>query len=102
MAKLYFRYGAMGSSKTANAIMVHYNYEEMGQKALMIKSLVEQRDGANLVKSRSGMTCECIYMEQLTDEMAAQYDCLIVDEAQFLSPEQVAQLVHVEIGRAHV
>ena len=95
MAKLYFRYGAMGSSKTANAIMVHYNYEEMGQRALMIKSLVEQRDGASLVKSRSGMTCECIYMEQLTDEMAKQYDCLIVDEAQFLSPEQVKMLVHV-------
>ena len=48
MAKLYFRYGAMGSSKTANAIMVQYNYEERGQKALMVKPALENRDGAGL------------------------------------------------------
>ena len=47
MAKLYFRYGAMGSSKTANAIMVQYNYEERGQKALMVKPALENRDGRN-------------------------------------------------------
>ena len=46
MAKLYFRYGAMGSSKTANAIMVQYNYEERGQKVLMLKPKLENRDGA--------------------------------------------------------
>ncbi len=95
MAKLYFRYGAMGSSKTANAIMVHYNYEEMGQRALMIKPAVEKRDGQNRVTSRVGLSCPCVYMEDLTDDMARQYNCLIVDEAQFLSPDQVRQLVHV-------
>ena len=45
MAKLYFRYGAMGSSKTANAIMVRYNYEERGQNALILKPVMEKRDG---------------------------------------------------------
>ena len=45
MAKLFFRYGAMGSSKTANAIMVQYNYEERGQKALMVKPRLDTRDG---------------------------------------------------------
>ncbi len=95
MAKLYFRYGAMGSSKTANAIMVHYNYQEMGQKPLMIKPHVEQRDGDHLVTSRSGLSCPCLYMEELTDDIAKAHDCLIVDEAQFLSREQVKQLVHI-------
>ena len=45
MAKLYFRYGAMGSSKTANAIMVQYNYQERGQNALMLKPRLDNRDG---------------------------------------------------------
>ena len=94
MAKLYFRYGAMGSSKTANAIMVHYNYEEMGQRALMIKPTVEHRDGDHLVRSRSGLTCPCVYMEELSDEEVRTYDCLIVDEAQFFSPAEIRRLVH--------
>ena len=52
MAKLYFKYGAMGSSKTANAIMVQYNYRERGQKALMVKPALENRDGSRVVASR--------------------------------------------------
>ena len=55
MAKLYFRYGAMGSSKTANAVMVQYNYRERGQRVLMLKPKLENRDGANIVRSRCGM-----------------------------------------------
>lgn len=54
MAKLYFRYGAMGSSKTANAVMVQYNYRERGQNVLMLKPKLENRDGANIVRSRCG------------------------------------------------
>ena len=49
MAKLYFRYGAMGSSKTANAVMVQYNYRERGCKVLMLKPKLENRDGATIV-----------------------------------------------------
>ena len=55
MAKLYFRYGAMGSSKTANAIMVHYNYQERGQKALLLKPRLDTRDGDKIIRSRSGL-----------------------------------------------
>ena len=65
MAKLYFRYGAMGSSKTANAIMVQYNYEERGQHVLMVKPAMENRDGARTVMSRCGLKTECVYMEEL-------------------------------------
>ena len=95
MAKLYFRYGAMGSSKTANAIMVQYNYKERGQKALMLKPKLETRDGEKTVRSRSGLEAACEYVEDLEQIDVGQYDCLIVDEAQFLTKEQVEKLVDV-------
>ena len=95
MAKLYFRYGAMGSSKTANAIMVVYNYHERGQKALLIKPAIEKRDGEAAVSSRSGLTAPCVYMEDLENIDVKSYDCLVVDEAQFLNKAQVEKLVHV-------
>ena len=93
MAKLYFRYGAMGSSKTANAIMVQYNYRERGQSALLVKPAMENRDGARIIASRSGLSAPCVYIEDLTLEEAAKHDCIIVDEAQFLTKEQVEKLV---------
>jgi thymidine kinase len=95
MAKLFFRYGAMGSSKTANAIMVQYNYHERGQKALMVKPKIDTRDGARVVASSSGLTTPCIFMEELTDEVAKEYDCILVDEAQFLTKAQVELLVYI-------
>ena len=95
MAKLYFRYGAMGSSKTANAIMVQYNYEERGQHVLMVKPAMENRDGARTVMSRCGLKTECVYMEELPGMDLSPYACIIIDEAQFLSKDQVAFLVHV-------
>lgn len=95
MAKLYFRYGAMGSSKTANAIMVWHNYRERGQTALLIKPAVDTRDGAYIIESRSGLKSKCTLFNQIDwDRVKARdYACLIVDEAQFLSREQVEMLV---------
>ena len=95
MAKLYFRYGAMGSSKSANAIMVQYNYHERGQRALMLKPRMDTRDGDKIVGSRSGLSAPCTFMEELDDVDLTGYDCLIVDEAQFLSKSQVERLVHI-------
>ena len=95
MAKLYFRYGAMGSSKTANAIMVQYNYHERGQKVLMLKPKLENRDGASTVKSRCGLETECRFVEDITLEDVRGYDCVIVDEAQFLSKERIQFLVAI-------
>jgi len=95
MAKLYFRYGAMGSSKTANAIMVQYNYQERGQSALLVKPAMENRDGERIIASRSGLTANCLFIEELTPEKAMQYDCIIVDEAQFLTKAQVELLVSI-------
>ena len=95
MEKLYFRYGAMGSSKTANAIMVQYNYTERGQRVLMVKPQLDNRDGERTVLSRCGLSTECVFMEELPGIDVRQYDCVIVDEAQFLTKEQVQQLVHI-------
>ncbi len=95
MAKLYFRYGAMGSSKTANAIMVKYNYNERRQKVLMVKPQLDTRDGERLVQSRCGLKSECVLMEELPGVNVREYDCVIVDEAQFLTKAQVAFLVRI-------
>ena len=95
MAKLYFRYGAMGSSKTANAIMVQYNYTERHQRVLMVKPRLDTRDGERTVMSRCGLQSECVFVEELPEMDVAQYDCVIVDEAQFLTREQVKLLVHI-------
>ena len=95
MAKLYYRYGAMGSSKTANAIMVQYNYHERGQKVLMLKPKLENRDGADKVRSRCGLETECRFVEDIALEDVRGYDCVIVDEAQFLTKAQVERLVHI-------
>ena len=92
MAKLYFRYGVMGSSKTANALMVRYNYEERGQEALLVKPEIDQRDGAKFVASRMGLSHPCIYfseMRAMPEAELKKYACVIVDEAQFLSREEV-------------
>ena len=95
MAKLYFRYGAMGSSKTANALMVAYNYAERGQRALLAKPALDDRDGANVMASRIGLSQPCISVEELMrmdDEELRRYDCVVVDEAQFCTKEQVERL----------
>ncbi|MDO4492381.1 MAG: thymidine kinase [Clostridia bacterium] len=97
MAKLYFRYGAMGSSKTANAIMVWYNYRERGKNAILLKPAVDTRNGARKVWSRCGLEAECIWLDELDmDKVRAhEYDCLIIDEAQFMTKEQVDNLVTI-------
>ena len=85
----------MGSSKTANAIMVQYNYHERGQNALMLKPRLDNRDGEKLVGSRSGLSAPCCYVEEISDMDLSIYDCIIVDEAQFLKKDQVQQLVDI-------
>lgn len=97
MAKLYFRHGAMGSSKTANALMVAYNYYERGKQALLVKPKIDTRD-LGVVRSRMGLEQECIYVENLhamEDEQIRKYDCVIVDEAQFCKKEDVELFLHI-------
>ena len=91
MAKLYFRYGAMGSSKTANALMVAYNYKERGKKVLLAKPKLDTRE-VGVMHSRIGLEQPCIYVEDLVEKSLDElnkYDCIIVDEAQFCKKEDV-------------
>ncbi|WP_101772922.1 thymidine kinase [Peptostreptococcus faecalis] len=92
MAKLYFYYGVMGSSKTANALMVHYNYHERGKKALLVKADIDVRDGSNIIKSRIGLNHECELLSNILNYSNSQikkYDCIIVDEIQFATKKEV-------------
>ena len=60
MAKLYFKYGAMGSSKTANALITKFNYEERNMKVMFIKPAIDTRDGVDTVRSRIGLSAKAI------------------------------------------
>jgi len=91
MAKLSFRYGSMGSCKTVNALMIKYNFEEKGKKAILLKPKCENRDGATKLRSRIGLESECQFVEDFL-ENPEKCDCILVDEAQFLTNEQVDKL----------
>lgn len=87
--KILYYCDAMGSSKTANALMTHFNYEEVGQKALLCKPAIDARDGERTVYSRIGLQHDCILLEelqQMKEEEIRGYDCIIVDEVQFATP----------------
>ena len=94
MAKLYFKYGAMGSSKTANALITKFNYEERGMKVWLIKPSIDDRDGANVVKSRIGLSAQAEIITPNVDlyqEYQKHTDCdvIIADECQFLKAAQI-------------
>ena len=97
MAKLYFKYGAMGSSKTATALITKYNYEERGMKVWLIKPSADRRDGTFTLKSRIGLTAEAesiapeIDLRELYRERP-RADVIIVDECQFMTADQIDQL----------
>ena len=98
MAKLYFKYGAMGCSKTAQALITKFNYEERGMKVLLAKPATDIRDGADIVRSRIGLEAPAVTLPADTDIFrlyTEKYrDCrvVIVYECQFLTPQQVDQL----------
>ena len=97
MAKLYFKYGAMGSSKSAQALITKFNYEEQGMTVWLIKPSVDTRDGADVIRSRIGLAnkAQVITPEQDIIEAyreAGKHDVIIADEAQFFTPEQIDQL----------
>ena len=97
MAKLYFKYGAMGSSKTANALITKFNYEERGMGVWLIKPSLDDRDGVGVVHSRIGLEAEAFVAlpdTDLLDEFNKRsgIDAIIADECQFLTPAQVDQL----------
>lgn len=97
MAKLYFKYGAMGSSKSANALITKFNYEERGMRVWLIKPSTDTRDGAGIIASRIGLSAKAdiisheVSIIALLDKMSG-IDVIITDECQFFTPEQIDEL----------
>ncbi len=99
MAKLYFKYGAMGSSKTAQALITKYNYEENDLRVWLIKPSADTRDGAQILRSRIGLEApveviapQADLLDRFCQTRKGRCDVIIVDECQFLAPEQIDQL----------
>ena len=97
MAKLYFKYGAMGSSKSAQALITKFNYEEKGMSVWLIKPGTDTRDGADIIQSRIGLRQQAQIIfpdDDIIEEYqkAGSYDVIIADEAQFLTPQQIDEL----------
>ncbi|MCR4876837.1 MAG: thymidine kinase [Clostridiales bacterium] len=97
MAKLYFKYGVMGSSKSAQALITKFNYEERGMSVWLIKPSIDTRDGANVIRSRIGLMSEADVITPETGirdryHQMGRRDVIIADEAQFFTPEQIDEL----------
>ncbi|MDE6028296.1 MAG: thymidine kinase [Muribaculaceae bacterium] len=105
LGKLYFKYGTMGSAKTAMLLTTAYNFEERNMPYLCFKPVVDTRDAKNVIRSRIGIERECgwIYSdtnlyEMIHEKVRARLphaEWILVDEAQFLSAEQVDQLARL-------
>lgn len=106
MSKLYFRYGAMNSGKSTHLMQVAHNYEERGMKVILIKPATDKKGGDKLV-SRLGVERKVdilclekmdIYEEiQKWQEVRFKVDCILVDEVQFMTKEQVDQLFKIAV-----
>ena len=119
MAKLYFRYGAMNSGKSTALLQAAYNYEERGQRVLLAKPAIDTK-GASQIDSRLGVTREVDFLIGADDDVRALFGnrrvlvrrygdevlipsdpvdvaCLLIDEAQFLSAEQVDDLFRIAV-----
>jgi thymidine kinase len=99
MAKLYFRHGTMGSAKTLNLLAVAHNYRAQGKRVVVLKPKLDDRFGAREVASRAGLKIEAdllLESDGLLDlARFEKIDCVLVDEAQFLSESIVEQLRRV-------
>ena len=109
IGKLYFRYGTMGSAKTALLLTQAYNFEERGMRYLCMKPIIDDREKDNVIRSRIGIErkCEWIYpdtdlyatIKRFCDENKVIFDWILVDESQFLLEQQVDQLARVVDAR---
>ena len=105
MSKLYFRYAAMNAGKTTQLLQVAHNYEERGMKVLLMKPSIDSK-GVDTVISRLGVDRKVnfligkesnIYDLMMKYSLSKKLDCILIDEAQFLSKEQVDQLLHITV-----
>lgn len=105
VGKLYFRYGTMGSAKTALLLTQAYNFEERGMQYLCMKPAVDNREKNNVIRSRIGIERKCSwiypemdiyeYLKEMFERTLQVKDWLLIDEAQFLSAQQIDQLARI-------
>lgn len=104
MAKLYFRHGTVGSAKTLNLLAVAHNYRQQGKEILLVKPELDTRFGKEQIKSRAGLEMSAdILVKEGTNLLAFDYegiDCILVDEAQFLSAAVIEQLRDISIEKS--
>ncbi|MCX4330904.1 MAG: thymidine kinase [Muribaculaceae bacterium] len=103
--KLYFRYGTMGSAKTALLLTTAYNFEERGMRYVCLKPIIDTREERNVIHSRIGIERECewimadtdlyILAQQLCEKAGCLIDWFLIDEVQFLTADQVDQLARL-------
>ena len=103
--KLYFRYGTMGSAKTALLLTQAYNFEERGMQYLCMKPIIDDRESENVIRSRIGIERRCSwiypemdlyrYLKELFEHSLVVKDWILIDESQFLTADQVDQLARV-------
>jgi thymidine kinase len=105
VAKLYFRYGAMNSGKSTSLLQAAYNYEERGQRVLLAKPEIDTK-GADQIASRLGVSRPVDFLIGADDDARdafrvaagdAPVACLLIDEAQFLTPGQVDDLLRIAV-----
>jgi thymidine kinase len=108
MAKLYFYYASMNAGKSTTLLQADFNYRERGMRTLLFTAGVHDRGGKGVIDSRLGIQAAAIPFDGVTDlrvvteeeHFRSPIACVLVDEAQFLSPAQVRQLAHIadEVG----
>lgn len=107
MAKLYFRYGAMNSGKSTALMQVAHNYEERGMKVRLLKPMIDSK-GADKLVSRLGVTRKVDYVVNRDDNLFEKFpqiengekiSCILVDEAQFFTKDQIDQLMEIAIKK---
>lgn len=95
MAKLYFRYGTVGSAKTLNLLAVAHNYRQQGKKVVLVKPAVDTRFGADIIKTRAGLEMPADIVVPASDQLVlpalTDVACILVDEAQFLCAADIDQ-----------
>ncbi|SLJ97239.1 thymidine kinase [Novosphingobium mathurense] len=106
MAKLYFYYASMNAGKSATLLQANFNYIERGMRTMLWTAAIDSRGGAGAIESRIGLHADAHRFAADTDleesvlalHRAASLSCVLVDEAQFLSAEQVWQLARLADG----
>lgn len=102
MAKLYFKYGTLNASKSANLLMTAYNYEQQGKKIALLKPSLDTREKGEFITSRATLEkkkCTLINQDEnifeIIKNIDEKLDCILIDEAQFLTKKQVKQLLQI-------